>query len=99
MLVSISVFILGSLACAVAPTMPLLIAGGRSRGSAAAGSCRWPQTVIADLFQPARTPRRSGYSSTIVHDAAVGPILGGFFHRSPALVVDLLDHLPLVPWP
>src|SRR6476646_1176572 len=50
MLISISVFIAGSLACAVAPTMPLLIAARALQGVGGGGLLPLAQTVIADLL-------------------------------------------------
>src|SRR5258705_3941319 len=80
MLVSISVFILGSLACAVAPTMPLLIAGRALQGFGGGGLLPLAQTVIADLFSPLERPVVQAYSSTMFMTASiVGPILGALF--------------------
>ena len=42
MLIAIAIFIAGSVVCALAPNMGVLIAAARCRGSAAAASCRSP---------------------------------------------------------
>src|SRR5262245_35984767 len=56
MLVSIGVFIIGSLACAVAPTMLFLIAGRALQGLGGGGLLPLAQTVIADLLSPRERP-------------------------------------------
>src|SRR6266700_3564700 len=52
MLISIGIFIAGSLGCAVAPTVPLLIAGRALQGFGGGGLLPLAQTVIADLLSP-----------------------------------------------
>ncbi|HLQ92389.1 MAG TPA: MDR family MFS transporter [Xanthobacteraceae bacterium] len=80
MLISIGIFIAGSLGCAVAPTVPLLIAGRALQGLGGGGLLPLAQTVIADLLSPRERPIVQGYSSTMFMAASIiGPVLGGFF--------------------
>src|SRR5438552_14045567 len=80
MLISIGVFIVGSLACAVAPTMPLLIAGRALQGIGGGGLLPLAQTVIADLLSPRERPIVQSYSSAMFMAASIlGPVLGGLF--------------------
>jgi MFS family permease len=80
MLISIVVFILGSLACALAPTMPLLIAGRALQGLGGGGLLPLAQAVIADLLSPRERPVVLAYSSAMFMAASIlGPVFGGFF--------------------
>src|SRR5438093_5202303 len=52
MLISISVFCIGSLACALAPNMWMLILGRTLQGIGGGGILPLAQTIIADLMSP-----------------------------------------------
>src|SRR5437870_12102790 len=71
MLISISVFIVGSLACAIAPTMELLIAGRALQGIGGGGLLPLAQTVIADLLSPRERPIVQSYSSAMFMAASI----------------------------
>jgi len=55
MLVSVSVFVVGSVACALAPTIWALIASRALQGLGGGGLLPLAQTVIADILSP-RSP-------------------------------------------
>jgi EmrB/QacA subfamily drug resistance transporter len=79
MLVSISVFILGSVACALAPSMEALIVGRVLQGVGGGGILPLAQTVIADLLSPRERPLIQSYTSAMFLAASIlGPVLGGF---------------------
>jgi EmrB/QacA subfamily drug resistance transporter len=79
MLVSIGVFILGSVACALAPSMEALIVGRVLQGVGGGGILPLAQTVIADLLSPRERPLVQSYTSAMFLAASIlGPVLGGF---------------------
>jgi EmrB/QacA subfamily drug resistance transporter len=84
MLLAIGIFILGSLACALAPTMWVLIVGRGLQGIGGGGLIPIAQTIIADLLTPRERPMAQSYTSVVFLSASVlGPVLGGL----------LTDHL------
>jgi EmrB/QacA subfamily drug resistance transporter len=79
MLISISVFVLGSIACALAPTLWLLVAARTLQGLGGGGILPLAQTVIADILSPRERPLVQSYSSVMFMSASIlGPVLGGF---------------------
>jgi EmrB/QacA subfamily drug resistance transporter len=84
MLLAIGIFIVGSLVCALAPTMGLLIAGRGLQGIGGGGLIPIAQTIIADLLSPRERPMAQSYTSVVFMSASIlGPVLGGL----------LTDHL------
>jgi EmrB/QacA subfamily drug resistance transporter len=78
MLVSIGVFVLGSVACALAPSMEALIVGRVLQGVGGGGILPLAQTVIADLLSPRERPLIQSYTSAMFLAASIlGPVLGG----------------------
>jgi EmrB/QacA subfamily drug resistance transporter len=78
MLISIGIFIIGSVACALAPTMTVLILARALQGLGGGGLLPLAQTVIADLLSPRERPVVQGYVSVMFTAACVlGPVLGG----------------------
>jgi EmrB/QacA subfamily drug resistance transporter len=87
MLLGIGIFIAGSVICALAPTIGVLVLGRAVQGIGGGGLLPIAQTVIADLVSPRERPRVQGYTSVMFMSASVlGPILGGmltdYFHWS-----------------
>jgi EmrB/QacA subfamily drug resistance transporter len=79
MLVSVSVFVLGSVACALAPTIWTLVAARALQGLGGGGILPLAQTVIADILSPRERPMVQSYSSVMFMSASIlGPVLGGF---------------------
>jgi EmrB/QacA subfamily drug resistance transporter len=79
MLISVSVFVLGSVACALAPTLWLLVAARALQGLGGGGILPLAQTVIADILSPRERPMVQSYSSVMFMSASIlGPVLGGF---------------------
>src|SRR5215831_16473401 len=79
MLIAISVYAAGSLACALAPTMLTLIGGRALQGLGGGGLMPLVQTIIGDVASPRDRPRYQAYtSSTFILSTVGGPLLGGF---------------------
>jgi EmrB/QacA subfamily drug resistance transporter len=84
LLVAIGFFIAGSVACALAPTLWLLILSRGLQGIGGGGLLPIAQTIIADLLSPRERPVVQGRTSVMFMSASIlGPVLGGL----------LTDHL------
>ncbi len=84
MLLAIGIFIAGSLACALAPTIWVLVLGRGLQGIGGGGILPIAQTIIADLLSPRERPLAQSYTSVVFMSASIlGPVLGGL----------LTDHL------
>lgn len=80
MLIGISTFIAGSLACALAPNMLTLIAARALQGLGGGGLISLAQTVVADVSAPRERGRYQGYFAAVFASSSLlGPVLGGFF--------------------
>ncbi len=78
LLTCVAIFIVGSLACALAPTMWGLIAARALQGFGGGGILPIAQTIIADIVSPRERPRYQSYSAVMFMFASViGPVLGG----------------------
>ena len=79
MLIAVAIFLAGSLACALAPTMGALIAARALQGFGGGGILPLAQTVIADILTPRERPIFQSYSSVMFMAASIlGPLAGGF---------------------
>jgi EmrB/QacA subfamily drug resistance transporter len=79
MLTGIVIFVIGSVACALAPTMTALILARGLQGLGGGGLMSLVHTIVADIITPRERGRYQGYFSTVFGLASVGgPILGGF---------------------
>ena len=80
LLASIGLFVLGSVACALAPSLLLLILARALQGIGGGGLISLAQTVIADVVAPRERARYQGLiASVFVASSVLGPILGGLF--------------------
>ena len=78
MLVALGVFMAGSAACAVAPSMLLLILGRGLQGIGGGGIVPLTQSIIADVVPPRERGYYQAYTGSIwVIAGALGPVLGG----------------------
>ena len=80
LLASIGLFVLGSVACALAPSLLLLILARALQGIGGGGLISLAQTVIADVVAPRERARYQGLiASVFVASSVLGPVLGGMF--------------------
>src|SRR5258707_5404206 len=79
-IVSLSLFVAGSILCAVAPNMTVLILARGLQGLGGGGIMPIVQTVIADVISPRERGQYQAYFSGVWMAAGLGgPILGGVF--------------------
>src|SRR3984893_7264654 len=77
---ALSLFIAGSILCAVAPNMPVLILGRGLQGLGGGGIMPVVQTVISDVISPRERGQYQAYFSGVWMAAGLGgPVLGGLF--------------------
>ncbi|RDV02166.1 MDR family MFS transporter [Undibacter mobilis] len=79
MLSAVAIFIVGSIACALAPSMTALILARAFQGFGGGALIALAQTVIADIVSPRERGRYQGYIAAVFALSSVGgPVLGGF---------------------
>src|SRR6202521_4156467 len=77
---ALSLFVAGSILCALAPNMPVLILARGLQGLGGGGILPIVQTVISDLVTPRERGQYQAYFSGVWVAAGIGgPILGGVF--------------------
>src|SRR5471032_919531 len=77
---ALSLFIAGSILCALAPNMPVLILARGLQGIGGGGIMPIVQTVISDVVSPRERGQYQAYFSGVWVAAGIGgPILGGVF--------------------
>jgi MFS family permease len=79
MLTAITIFVAGSIACAMAPSMLALVLGRALQGLGGGGLMALSQTIIADIVSPKERGKYQGYIGAVFATSSVGgPVLGGF---------------------
>jgi EmrB/QacA subfamily drug resistance transporter len=80
MMIAIAIFLAGSLACALARSIPILVVARAFQGLGGGGLFSLSQTVIGDVIPPKERGRYQAYFASVFTTASIGgPILGGFF--------------------
>ncbi|MGO4570642.1 MDR family MFS transporter [Microvirga sp. 2TAF3] len=96
MLIGIVIFILGSIACAMAPSMLALILARGVQGLGGGGLIALGQTIVADLVAPKERAKYQVYfASVFMTSSLIGPVLGGFFAEHLHWSVIFWINLPL----
>jgi len=96
MLIGIVIFIVGSIACAVAPNMLALILARGVQGLGGGGLIALAQTIVADIVAPKERGKYQVYfASVFMTSSLVGPVLGGFFAEHLHWSVIFWINLPL----
>jgi EmrB/QacA subfamily drug resistance transporter len=79
LLISVGLFVLGSLMCGFAGGMVSLIAFRVVQGTGAGGLIPLAQTVVGDLYSPVERAKIQGYLSSVwAIGSIIGPLLGAF---------------------
>ena len=77
---ALSLFVAGSILCAVAPNMPVLILARGLQGLGGGGIMPIVQTVISDVVTPRERGQYQAYFSSVWMAAGIaGPVIGGVF--------------------
>jgi MFS family permease len=77
---ALSLFIVGSVLCALAPNMPVLILARGLQGLGGGGIMPVVQTVISDVVSPRERGQYQAYFSAVwLLAGLLGPVIGGFF--------------------
>ena len=80
LMVAIVTFVIGSVACALAPTMITLALARALQGFGGGGLISLAQTIIGDIMSPRERARYQVYIAAVfVLASLAGPLLGGFF--------------------
>jgi EmrB/QacA subfamily drug resistance transporter len=80
LLIGVSTFVAGSIACALAPNLGFLAAARAVQGLGGGGLISLAQTIVADMVSPRERGRYQTYFAAVfVTSSVAGPALGGFF--------------------
>ena len=91
----VAVFVLGSVACALAPSMGWLIAARAIQGLGGGGLISLAQTIVGDIVAPKERGKYQIYFASVFLVASLlGPTLGGFFTQHLHWTLIFLVPLP-----
>lgn len=96
LLIALGLFLLGSVACALAPNMATLIVARGLQGVGGGGLLALAQTVVADIASPRERAQYVVYITTVWAASSVaGPALGGFLAQYSSWTVIFWLNLPI----
>lgn len=96
LLSGITVFVVGSVACALSPTPLLLVASRFVQGLGGGGLIALAQTIIADMVPPKERGRYQVYFAAVfLSSSLLGPVLGGVMAERLHWSVIFWINLPL----
>ena len=96
LLSSITIFIVGSLLCALAPTMLVLVVARLIQGVGGGGLLALSQTIVGDMMSPRERASWQVYFAAAFTVASLsGPVLGGFFAQHLSWTMIFWINLPL----
>lgn len=96
LLVALSIFAAGSLACGLAQSLPQLLAARVLQGLGGGGLMTLCQALIGELVPPRERPRFQGYFATVFTSASIGgPVVGGIVVSHVSWRWLFLANLPL----
>ncbi|MCW5624798.1 MAG: MFS transporter [Burkholderiales bacterium] len=96
LLIALAIFTVGSLFCAAAPSLPMLIAARALQGLGGGGLMTLCQALIGELVVPRERARFQGYFATLFAVANVGgPVIGGIVVHHTSWRWLFLANLPL----
>ncbi len=94
--VALAVFIAASLACALAPTMLLLIVARIAQGAGGGGLMTLSQALVGEIVPPRERGRYQGYmAGTFMASSSIGPVAGGWLTQHFGWEAVFLVNLPL----
>ena len=80
LLIAIAIFLVGSVACALARDIYVLIGARAFQGLGGGALISLGQTIVGDIVPPAERGRYQAYFATVFMTSSIGgPVLGGFF--------------------
>lgn len=80
LMIAIGIFVLGSIACALAPSMLTLVLARGLQGLGGGGLIALTQTIVGDMVQPKDRGAYQVYiQATWMASSLAGPVLGGLF--------------------
>ena len=93
---AVAIFVIGSVACALAPSMGWLIAARALQGLGGGGLISLAQTIVADIVAPKERGRYQIYfASVFLLASLLGPTLGGVFTQHLHWTLIFWINLPL----
>jgi EmrB/QacA subfamily drug resistance transporter len=96
LLFAIVVFIIGSVLCALAPSLFILIIARAVQGLGGGGLISLAQTIIADIVSPKERSRYQVFIAGVYMSASIsGPLLGGFFAEHWSWTLIFWINIPL----
>ena len=96
MVVALCVFMVASVLCALAPTLPLLLTARVLQGLGGGGLMTLAQALLGELVPPRERGSYQGYlSANIVAGATIGPVAGGFITEMWGWHAVFLAYVPL----